>query len=107
MTAIQNETQLEDFLRGTNFFSASGGGEPDVQRELLLDDMARGVKLSWTPLDELDPSAVICTACFSGSIAPETFEASAEADLIAGPERISRPMVESVRALEVELGRRI
>jgi DUF917 family protein len=107
MTAIQNETELEDFLRGTNFLSASGGGEPDVQRNLLLDDMARGVKLSWTPLDELDPDALICTACFSGSIAPETFEASAEADLIAGPERISRPMVESVRALEVELGRRI
>jgi hypothetical protein len=46
MTAIQNETELEDCLRGTNFFSASGGGEPDVQQELLLDDMARGVMWS-------------------------------------------------------------
>jgi DUF917 family protein len=107
MTAISNETELDDFLRGTNFFSASGGGVPDVQRELLLDDMARGVKLSWTPLDEMDADALICTACFSGSIAPETFEASSEADLIAGPDRIRRPMVESVRALEAELGRKI
>ena len=107
MTTIRNETELEDFLRGTNFFSASGGGDPDVQRELLLDDLARGVALSWTPLDEMDPDALICTACFSGSIAPETFEASGEADLVAGSERIRRPMVESVRALEAELGRTI
>ena len=107
MTGIRNETELDDFLRGANFLSASGGGEPVVQRELLLDDMARGLELSWTPLDELPPDALICTACFSGSIAPEVFEASPEADLIAGPERVRRPMVESVRALEEELGRRI
>jgi len=107
MTGIRNETELDDFLRGANFLSASGGGEPDVQRELLLDDMARGLDLSWTPLDELPADALICTACFSGSIAPEVFEASPEADLIAGPERVRRPMVESVRALEEELGRRI
>ena len=107
MTGIRNETELEDFLRGTNFLSASGGGEPAVQRELLLDDMTRGLKLFWTPLDEMDPDALICTACFSGSIAPEVFEASPEADLIAGPDRVRRPMVESIRALEVELGRKI
>ena len=107
MNGIRNETELEDFLRGTNFFSASGGGEPDVQRELLLDDMARGVKLAWTSIDEMPDDAVICTACFSGSIAPEVFEASPEADLIAGPDRIKRPMVASVKALEAELGRTI
>src|SRR3989304_3885266 len=77
MTGIRNETELEDFLGGTNFLSASGGGEPAVQRELLLDDMTRGLKLFWTPLDEMDPDALICTACFSGSIAPEVFDAAA------------------------------
>jgi len=107
MTAIRNEIDLEDFLRGTNFFSASGGGEPDVQRVLLRDDMARGLSLAWTPLDDLPDDALICTACFSGSIAPEVFEASPEADRIAGPDRVRRPMVESIRALEVELGSKI
>jgi DUF917 family protein len=107
MNGVRNETELGDLLRGTNFLSASGGGEPDVQRELLLDDLARGVSLTWTPLDELDDDALICTACFSGSIAPETFTASPEADLIAGAERIKRPMVASVQALETELGRKI
>jgi DUF917 family protein len=107
MNGVRNETELGDLLRGTNFLSASGGGEPDVQRELLLDDLARGVRLTWTPLDELDDDALICTACFSGSIAPETFTASPEADLIAGADRIKRPMVASVQALEVELDRKI
>ena len=107
MNGVRNETELGDLLRGTNFLSASGGGEPDVQRELLLDDLARDVSLTWTPLDELEDDALICTACFSGSIAPETFTASPEADLIARPDRIKRPMVASVRALEAELGRKI
>lgn len=107
MSGIRSEVDLEDFLRGTNFLSASGGGVPDVQRELLLDDMKRGLELSWTPIDELAPDSLICTACFSGSIAPETFESSAEADAIAGSERLARPMVDSVRALEAELGQKI
>jgi DUF917 family protein len=107
MSGIRSELDLEDFLRGTNFLSASGGGVPDVQRELLLDDMKRGLELSWTPIDELAPDSLICTACFSGSIAPETFESSAEADAIAGSERLARPMVDSVRALEAELGQKI
>lgn len=107
MSGIRTETDLEDFLRGTNFLSASGGGEPTVQRQLLKDDLARGLSLDWTPIDDLDPEAIVCTACFSGSIAPEVFEASPEADRIAGAERIARPMVESVRALEAELGTKI
>jgi uncharacterized protein len=107
MNGVRTETELGDFLRGTNFLSASGGGEPDVQAELLLDDLARGLTLSWTPLDEIADDALICTACFSGSIAPETFTDSPEADQIAGPERIRRPMVASIQALERELGRKI
>ena len=102
MSGIRSELDLEDFLRGTNFLSASGGGVPDVQRELLLDDMKRGLELSWTPIDELAPDSLICTACFSGSIAPETFESSAEADAIAGSERLARPMVDSVHNIWFE-----
>jgi uncharacterized protein len=107
MTRLNDATDIEDFLRGTNFLSASGGGEPTEQRGLLLDDLARGVPLDWSPIEDLADDALVCTACFSGSIAPEVFEHNAEADRIAGPDRIARPMVESVRALERELGRRI
>lgn len=107
MGELRTETEVEDFLRGINFLSASGGGEPVVQRRLLLDDLARGVPMRWTSINDIPDDALICTACFSGSIAPEVFEASPEADRIAGPDRIARPMVEAVRALERELGRPI
>lgn len=107
MTRLTSTTDVDDFLRGANFLSASGGGEPTIQRRLLLDDLERGVALGWTALDELPADALVCTACFSGSIAPEVFEQSAEAEAIAGRERHTRPMVESIRALERELGRRI
>jgi DUF917 family protein len=107
MPGLDTAVDVEDFLRGTNFLSASGGGEPTVQRGLLLDDLARGLPLAWQPIADLPDDALVCTACFSGSIAPEVFEASPEADRIAGPERIVRPMVESIRALERELGRPI
>lgn len=107
MTNLRSATDVDDFLRGANFLSASGGGEPTVQRELLIDDLERGVPLAWKPLAELPADAVICTACFSGSIAPEVFEESTEAAAIAGPDRYARPMVESIRALERELGRPI
>lgn len=104
---ITDSTDVEDLLRGTNFLSASGGGEPTVQRELLNDDLSRGLELRWTSLDDLPAGELVCTACFSGSIAPEVFEASPEASGIAGPDRIVRPLVASVQALEEELGRKV
>ncbi len=107
MPGLSTATDIEDFLRGTNFLSASGGGDPVVQRGLLLDDLARGLPLAWQPIADLPDDALVCTACFSGSIAPEVFEESPEAARIAGPDRLTRPMVESIRALERELGRSI
>jgi DUF917 family protein len=104
---LDSAVDVDDFLRGTNFLSASGGGEPTAERGLLLDDLDRGISLTWKPLDALDPEALVCTACFSGSIAPEVFGAHAEADEIAAGERVARPLVASVKALEEELGRRI
>jgi DUF917 family protein len=104
---LADHTDVEDFLRGTNFLSASGGGEPTVERGLLTDDLARGLSPGWVPIESLDPDALVCTACFSGSIAPEVFEASQEADRLAGEQRLERPLVASVRALEAELGRSI
>jgi DUF917 family protein len=104
---IANETDLEDFLRGTNFMSASGGGEPAVQRALLTDDLAQGLQPGWAPLDQLSPDAVVCTACFSGSIAPEVFADSPEADQLAGPDRVERPLVASIQALEQEIGKKV
>jgi uncharacterized protein len=99
MTRINNEVELDDFLRGANFMSASGGGDPAVQRELLREDLARGLEVGWSPIDA-QSDEIICTACFSGSIAPEVFQTSDEANRLARGERLRRPLAEAINELE-------
>jgi uncharacterized protein len=105
MTTLDDQVAVDDFLRGADFMSASGGGDPARQRELLRDDLARGLRLGWSPIDA-GADEVLCTACFSGSIAPEAVQAAPPRDLTPGA-RIERPMVEAVRDLEDDLGRPI
>ena len=68
-------TDVDDFLRGANFMSASGGGDPVVEREQLLADLEHGRD------DRLDAARasfadddVLFSVCYSGSIAPESFD---------------------------------
>jgi DUF917 family protein len=103
MTRLRDRTDVEDFLRGANFLSASGGGDPAEQRELLHEDLDRGLDLGWQPVDPRS-GALTCTACFSGSIAPEVFEDSPQAAALAPGERLRRPLAEAVRELERYLG---
>ena len=42
MGQIRTETDADDFLRGANFMSASGGGDPAVERRQLHEDVADG-----------------------------------------------------------------
>lgn len=106
MTGLQDNVAVDDFLRGANFMSASGGGDPVAQRKLLYDDLDRGLEVGWSPIDP-DSDELVCTACFSGSIAPETFEDSPEGRALAPGERIRRPMAEAIRELEDYLGKPI
>lgn len=96
---------VKDFLRGANFLSASGGGDPVEQEKQLQADLAEGLRLQWTNLEDLDPDALIVTACFSGSIAPEAIAREGTDESLAPGERIQRPMVAAIEALERELGR--
>ena len=45
MSQITTEVDVEDFLRGANFMSASGGGEPVIEREHLLADVSPVLRL--------------------------------------------------------------
>ncbi|HZD03087.1 MAG TPA: DUF917 domain-containing protein [Actinomycetes bacterium] len=104
MMRLEDDVAVDDFLCGANFMSASGGGDPVEQRRLLLDDLARGLEVGWSPVDA-DADDLLCTACFSGSIAPGTFERPPVVSTLAPGERIQRPIVEAVRELEDYLGR--
>ena len=95
---------VEDFARGTDFLSASGGAAPVESGERLRDDLERGVDLRWIDLSALEDDALVISTFYSGSIAPESFD-TGDAERAAGVERtVLRPMVDAVRELEAYLG---
>ncbi|HEY3206872.1 MAG TPA: DUF917 domain-containing protein [Gaiellaceae bacterium] len=105
MGQIRSETDADDFLRGANFMSASGGGDPVVEREQLYEDVGDGLEIGWLPLDQLAADEVLFSVCYSGSIAPESFDDPEErAQALGGGKVHERPFVEAVRLLEQELG---
>lgn len=105
MTKLTSTQDVDDFLRGANFLSASGGGDPVEERQRLTADLEEGLSLTWSPISDFDPEALICTSCFSGSIAPEAIERQGKDDFAASV--VERPMVAAIEALERELGRPI
>jgi uncharacterized protein len=105
MGQIRTGTDVADFLRGADFMSASGGGNPAVQHEQLLEDLAQGRDVGFVPLSDLDPDGVTFSVCYSGSIAPESFDDPEERALALGGGKVhDLPFVQAVHTLEDVLG---
>jgi uncharacterized protein len=105
MGQITSPTDVEDFLRGANFMSASGGGDPVVERDQLLEDLDRGRDVGWMPVERFADDDVLFSVCYSGSIAPESFDDPEERALALGGGRVhDAPFTEAVRLLEHHLG---
>jgi DUF917 family protein len=101
---VVTRQDVEDFARGTDFLSASGGGAPVESTEQMLDDVERGVALNWVDLDSIADDDLVVSTFYSGSIAPESFDTT-DVERAAGVERtVGRPVVEAVRELERYLG---
>jgi DUF917 family protein len=98
---------IEDFGRGTDFLSASGGGAPVESTALLVDDLDRNVAIRWSELAQLPDDALVVSTFFSGSIAPESWDPAEVAATNGVSRRVERPLVEAVRELEEHLGRSI
>jgi uncharacterized protein len=101
LTTIQD---IEDFTRGTDFLSASGGGPTTEARGFLSELLDQGHSIGWCALDDIDDDARVCSTFFSGSVAPSRYDRS-------GPEREfgvvtsdPHPTVAAVEQLERELG---
>ena len=102
---VTSPVDVDDFLRGANFMSASGGGDPGVERTQLLDDLRAGREIGWTPLDRFADDDVLFSVCYSGSIAPESFEdPESRAQALGGGRVHDAPFTEAVRLLEQHLG---
>jgi DUF917 family protein len=105
MGQVKTVVDVEDFLRGTNFLSASGGGDPVVEREHLVADVAEGLDIGWVPLDSFADDDMLFCVCYSGSIAPESFDDPAErAEQLGGGQVHERPFLAAVSLLERHMG---
>jgi DUF917 family protein len=105
MGQITTRTDADDFLRGANFMSASGGGEPVVEREHLHADVDAGLQIGWQALERFGDDDLLVCCCYSGSIAPESFDDPSErARQLGGAAVHERPFIEAVRLLESHLG---
>jgi uncharacterized protein len=101
---LRTPQDIEDFTRGTDFMSASGGGSPRETRERLLEDLKAGHQLGWTDLSDLrDDAHIVCTS-FAGSVAPESFDRGSMEDRLGVRLTIQRPLVAAVRELEAHMG---
>ena len=105
MGQVNTAADVEDFLRGANFLSASGGGDPAVERVHLLGDVESGLDIGWTALEHFDDDAMLLCSCYSGSIAPESFDDPSErAERLGGGRIVDRPLVAAIGLLERHLG---
>ncbi|HEY4277203.1 MAG TPA: DUF917 domain-containing protein [Conexibacter sp.] len=105
MEEIRTATDVEDFLRGANFMSASGGGDPVVERAQLMADLEAGRSIGWTPLEQFADDDVLFCVCYSGAIAPEVFEDKSErAAALGGSVQHDHPFLPAVQLLERQLG---
>jgi uncharacterized protein len=105
MGQVNTAADVEDFLRGANFLSASGGGDPAVEREELLRDVKAGLDIGWTALEHFDDEDLLFCSCYSGSIAPESFaDPSERAQQLGGGRIVEQPLAAAVRLLERHLG---
>ena len=100
---LQSLLDIEDFTRGTDILSGSGGPTREA-RARLRESLEAGLTLGWQDLDALaDTARVVCTF-FSGSIAPGRYDRSGVEQEYGIQSVVTRPLVAAVRELESHLG---
>jgi DUF917 family protein len=102
---LRSIQDIEDFARGTNFLSASGGGPPEEAIKHLKEDLEQGFELTWISLEDLPDDASAVTASFSGSIAPERYHPEKLENRYGVERRVDRPLVAAVEALKEFTGK--
>jgi len=107
MGEIRTAVDAEDFLRGANFMSASGGGDPVKERAQILSDLEDGLVPSWVDLNAFADDDLLVCCCYSGSIAPESFDDPSErARALGGGMVHERPFIQAVEAMERHTGQK-
>ncbi|HUY08855.1 MAG TPA: DUF917 domain-containing protein [Candidatus Dormibacteraeota bacterium] len=106
MIQIKSHVDVDDLLRGADFMSASGGGDPRVERQQLYTDVDSGVEISCLPLDQFADDDVLVCCCYSGSIAPGSFDDPEQrAQELGGGQVFDLPFIQATQLLERQTGK--
>ena len=100
---LTSAQDIEDFTRGTDILSGSGGPTKEA-RARLRETLEAGLALGWRDLAELPDDARVVSTFFSGSIAPGRYDRSGIEREWGIETTVTRPLVAAVRELEAHLG---
>jgi len=100
---LQSVQDIEDFTRGTDILSGSGGPTTEA-RVRLRESLEAGLNLGWQDLDDLPDTARVVSTFFSGSIAPGRYDRSGVEKEYGIRTVVIRPLVAAVQELEAHLG---
>lgn len=101
---LTNSQDIEDFTRGTDFMSASGGGPTTEARGFLNELIAEGKTVEWCDLAALADDALVASCFFTGSVAPTRYargDAEAAHDVSV---TVPHPTLAAVEELEARMG---
>ncbi len=105
---LKTEEEIMDFLRGCTFMGTGGGGNPEIGRNFLLEDLKEGREIKWVDMSNISDDTWVCTPFGMGSTATPTKEFMAKMKTIdATRVKVKRPLVEAVRMLEAYSGTKV
>lgn len=105
--SLLSTTDIEDFTRGTDFLSASGGGPTTESRAFLKEALDGGRRVEWIDLAELPDGAAVAAAFFTGSVAPTRYARGEREKEFAIRTTVAHPPLVAVEELERRTGRRL
>jgi DUF917 family protein len=105
--ALTSTRDIEDFTRGTDFLSASGGGPTTESRAFLQENLDAGRRVGWIDLAELPDEALVAAAFFTGSVAPTRYARGDREKEYGLRTSVAHPPLAAVEELERRTGTRL
>lgn len=102
--ALTSTQDIEDLARGTDFFSASGGGPTTESRAFLQENLDAGRRIAWHDLAALPDDAMVASAFFTGSVAPTRYARGEREREYGVRTTVAHPPLEAVLELEKRTG---
>jgi DUF917 family protein len=105
--ALTSTRDIEDFTRGTDFLSASGGGPTTESRAFLQEALDAGRRVGWIQLEDLPDDALVASAFFTGSVAPTRYARGDREKEFGIRTTVAHPALAAVEELERRTGTRL